>query len=68
VAAFMRGFDALAAQYDVELIGGDTTRGPRTPSSESLPMTSMKARSVTSATASRSSSRIDRISTMGPKE
>ena len=30
VAAFMRGFDALAAQYDVELIGGDTTRGPRT--------------------------------------
>jgi thiamine-monophosphate kinase len=27
--AFMRGFDALAAQYDVELIGGDTTRGPR---------------------------------------
>jgi thiamine-monophosphate kinase len=29
VAAFMRGFDALAAQYDVELIGGDTTRGPR---------------------------------------
>jgi thiamine-monophosphate kinase len=30
LAAFMRGFDALAAQYDVELIGGDTTRGPRT--------------------------------------
>jgi thiamine-monophosphate kinase len=29
VAAFMRGFDALASQYDVELIGGDTTRGPR---------------------------------------
>ena len=29
VAAFMRGFDALAGQYDVELIGGDTTRGPR---------------------------------------
>lgn len=29
VAAFMRGFDALARQYDVELIGGDTTRGPR---------------------------------------
>jgi len=29
VMAFMRGFDALAAQYDVELIGGDTTRGPR---------------------------------------
>ena len=28
--AFMRGFDALAAEYDVELIGGDTTRGPRT--------------------------------------
>jgi thiamine-monophosphate kinase len=30
LGAFMRGFDALAAQYDVELIGGDTTRGPRT--------------------------------------
>ena len=30
LAGFMRGFDALAAQYDVELIGGDTTRGPRT--------------------------------------
>lgn len=30
LAEFMRGFDALAAQYDVELIGGDTTRGPRT--------------------------------------
>ena len=30
LAAFIRGFDALAAQYDVELIGGDTTRGPRT--------------------------------------
>jgi thiamine-monophosphate kinase len=30
LAQFMRGFDALAAQYDVELIGGDTTRGPRT--------------------------------------
>ncbi len=29
VAAFMRGLDALARQYDVELIGGDTTRGPR---------------------------------------
>jgi thiamine-monophosphate kinase len=29
VEAFMRGFDALAEQYDVELIGGDTTRGPR---------------------------------------
>ena len=29
VEAFMRGFDALAGQYDVELIGGDTTRGPR---------------------------------------
>jgi thiamine-monophosphate kinase len=29
VTAFMRGFDALAAQYDVELVGGDTTRGPR---------------------------------------
>jgi thiamine-monophosphate kinase len=30
VAAFMLGFDALAREYDVELIGGDTTRGPRT--------------------------------------
>jgi thiamine-monophosphate kinase len=30
LAAFMRGFDALAYEYDVELIGGDTTRGPRT--------------------------------------
>jgi thiamine-monophosphate kinase len=30
LSSFMRGFDALAAQYDVELIGGDTTRGPRT--------------------------------------
>ena len=30
LAAFMRGFDALAREYDVELIGGDTTRGPRT--------------------------------------
>ena len=30
IAAFMRGFDALAREYDVELIGGDTTRGPRT--------------------------------------
>jgi thiamine-monophosphate kinase len=30
LSPFMRGFDALAAQYDVELIGGDTTRGPRT--------------------------------------
>lgn len=29
LTAFMRGFDALADQYDVELIGGDTTRGPR---------------------------------------
>ncbi|HEX8740347.1 MAG TPA: thiamine-phosphate kinase [Casimicrobiaceae bacterium] len=29
VAAFMEGFDALARQYDVELVGGDTTRGPR---------------------------------------
>jgi thiamine-monophosphate kinase len=28
--AFMRGFDALAARYDVELIGGDTTSGPLT--------------------------------------
>jgi thiamine-monophosphate kinase len=30
IAAFMLGFDALAREYDVELIGGDTTRGPRT--------------------------------------
>jgi len=30
IAAFMRGFDALATRYDVDLIGGDTTRGPRT--------------------------------------
>jgi thiamine-monophosphate kinase len=30
LAAFMTGFDALAREYDVELIGGDTTRGPRT--------------------------------------
>jgi thiamine-monophosphate kinase len=29
LSAFMRGFDALAERYDVELIGGDTTRGPR---------------------------------------
>ncbi|MGH8803111.1 MAG: thiamine-phosphate kinase, partial [Casimicrobiaceae bacterium] len=29
IGAFMGGFDALARQYDVELIGGDTTRGPR---------------------------------------
>ena len=30
IEAFMRGFDALAARFDVDLIGGDTTRGPRT--------------------------------------
>jgi thiamine-monophosphate kinase len=30
IAAFIGGFDALAREYDVELIGGDTTRGPRT--------------------------------------
>jgi thiamine-monophosphate kinase len=30
IETFMRGFDTLAARYDVELIGGDTTRGPRT--------------------------------------
>jgi thiamine-monophosphate kinase len=30
LTAFMRGFDALAREYDVELIGGDTTRGPLT--------------------------------------
>jgi len=30
IAAFMLGFDVLAREYDVELIGGDTTRGPRT--------------------------------------
>lgn len=28
LAAFMRGFVALAAEYGVQLIGGDTTRGP----------------------------------------
>ena len=28
VAAFARGFDALAKRYDVQLVGGDTTRGP----------------------------------------
>jgi len=30
LAGFMEGFDSLADEYDVELIGGDTTRGPRT--------------------------------------
>jgi thiamine-monophosphate kinase len=29
LAAFMTGFRALADAFDVELIGGDTTRGPR---------------------------------------
>lgn len=29
VAAFARGFLALAQQFDVDLAGGDTTRGPR---------------------------------------
>src|SRR5205085_1087635 len=29
LTAFMRGFRALAERYDVELVGGDTTRGPR---------------------------------------
>jgi thiamine-monophosphate kinase len=29
LAAFMAGFDALAERYGVDLIGGDTTRGPR---------------------------------------
>lgn len=29
IAAFMRGFRALADRYDVDLVGGDTTRGPR---------------------------------------
>jgi len=29
LAAFMRGFRALAEAHEVELIGGDTTRGPR---------------------------------------
>src|SRR4029453_9169004 len=28
LAAFARGFYALADRYDVELVGGDTTRGP----------------------------------------
>ena len=30
LAAFMTGFRALADAHDTELIGGDTTRGPRT--------------------------------------
>jgi len=30
IAAFADGFYALAARYDVDLIGGDTTRGPLT--------------------------------------
>ena len=30
MASFMRGFDALASRYEVDLIGGDTTRGPLT--------------------------------------
>jgi thiamine-monophosphate kinase len=30
IGAFARGFFAVASQYGVELIGGDTTRGPRT--------------------------------------
>ena len=30
VGAFMRGFLALAGEHDVDLIGGDTTRGPLT--------------------------------------
>jgi thiamine-monophosphate kinase len=29
LAAFMKGFRALADAFDVELVGGDTTRGPR---------------------------------------
>jgi thiamine-monophosphate kinase len=29
LAAFMAGFDALAERHGVDLIGGDTTRGPR---------------------------------------
>lgn len=29
LAAFMRGFRALADRFGVELVGGDTTRGPR---------------------------------------
>ncbi len=29
LAAFMAGFRALAERFDAELIGGDTTRGPR---------------------------------------
>lgn len=28
LSGFSRGFDALAQRYDVQLIGGDTTRGP----------------------------------------
>ena len=30
IAAFAEGFYALAARYDVDLVGGDTTRGPLT--------------------------------------
>ena len=30
IAAFADGFYALAARYDVDLVGGDTTRGPLT--------------------------------------
>jgi thiamine-monophosphate kinase len=30
LAAFARGFFSMAAQYGVELVGGDTTRGPLT--------------------------------------
>jgi len=29
IAAFMSGLDALATAFNVELVGGDTTRGPR---------------------------------------
>ena len=29
IAAFMSGFEALATAFNVELVGGDTTRGPR---------------------------------------
>jgi thiamine-monophosphate kinase len=28
IAAFMQGFMDLAAEYDIDLVGGDTTRGP----------------------------------------
>ena len=29
LAAFMQGFSALAARHDIQLVGGDTTKGPQ---------------------------------------